>query len=304
MPGAIDRAILATGTVVLATAERVASLVISNGATLMCSNWTSGLTVDGNVLMNSNGFIRTPAAFAEGVPSNRIVLICGGNLTILPGSAINADAGGYVGRELADGYGPGRGGRRMGGAGHGGAGGNSSVGYAGVAYGNSNAPTAPGSSGGSDSVAGRVAGSGGGAIQVEVAGTVALDGMLTANGGTAGAYTGGGSGGSIYLMCAELTGNGTLRARGSDGNTTAGAGGGGGRIAVWVSVSPAIRAAFLSGTVFGNLRVGTNSPPTFTGTVSVTNGLAYGGANYQNGAPGTALFMTYVGAKGTIFIVR
>ena len=86
--------------------------------------------------------------------------------------------------------------------------------------------------------------SGGGAIQLKVTGTLALDGLITANGAAGTEYGGvsdtvassgggmGGSGGSIYITAATITGSGSMTATGGLGGPTGGVGGGGGRIAV------------------------------------------------------------------------
>ncbi|MBI2442127.1 MAG: hypothetical protein HYV35_12245 [Lentisphaerae bacterium] len=79
------------------------------------------------------------------------------------------------------------------------------------------------------------AGSGGGAIRIQAASIVSVDGTITANGGNgSGSDGGGGAGGGIYITCRTFQGtNGTLNAKGgTTGNRYVG-GGGGGRIAVW-----------------------------------------------------------------------
>ena len=66
---------------------------------------------------------------------------------------------------------------------------------------------------------------------------ISMNGLITANGGFAGASdTGAGSGGGIYLRCKRFDGDGTgwlyAKGGGTAGSINAG-NGGGGRIAVW-----------------------------------------------------------------------
>lgn len=83
---------------------------------------------------------------------------------------------------------------------------------------------------GADSVTGE--NRGGGLIEID-AGTVALEGVIRANGRYGGARTYGGSGGGIHLAAAALTGTGSIKANGSSGNwrSTPAAGG---RISLYV----------------------------------------------------------------------
>src|SRR6266567_3284628 len=79
----------------------------------------------------------------------------------------------------------------------------------------------------------RSGGSGGGGLHLSVAGTLALDGTITANGTAGRAQGGGGSGGSVWLTAGKLTGAGTISANGGAGDLPVGGGGGGGRIALY-----------------------------------------------------------------------
>ncbi|MFH1784517.1 MAG: Ig-like domain-containing protein [bacterium] len=81
------------------------------------------------------------------------------------------------------------------------------------------------------------AGSGGGLIKLNVAGTLRLDGIITANGNNAPSGTelgssGGGAGGSIHITAKELAGNGLINSDGGNGGNWGG-GAGGGRIAIF-----------------------------------------------------------------------
>ncbi len=119
----------------------------------------------------------------------------------------------------------------------------------GSTYGSAETPLDMGSGGGR-SYFGRSGGAGGGAIKLEVSGTLTLDGVVSANGnpgaggnGTTDYGGGGGSGGSIDATISILQGVGHFEARGGAGGPAgtgnsftspgaAGGGGGGGRIAV------------------------------------------------------------------------
>ncbi|HEY9174286.1 MAG TPA: hypothetical protein VI136_18545, partial [Verrucomicrobiae bacterium] len=114
-------------------------------------------------------------------------------------------------------------------------------------------------------------GAGGGAIRLEVGGTLTLTGSIQANGNDGvGNNSGGGSGGSVFLVASNLTGTGTISAAGGKGKTqTVGGGGGGGRIAVCAFATPGFNPAAQimapggAGYVAGD-----------AGTVFVTNALA------------------------------
>ena len=82
-------------------------------------------------------------------------------------------------------------------------------------------------------------GAGGGAIRLEVGGTLQLDGEISADGG-AGARnnsssSGGGSGGSIWINTSVLSGTGWVTVLGGDSVDTVydGGGGSGGRVAIY-----------------------------------------------------------------------
>jgi hypothetical protein len=75
---------------------------------------------------------------------------------------------------------------------------------------------------------------GGGAINLTVAGTLTLDGTVGAD-GNGGVFpgAGGGAGGSVLLTVGSLAGGGNIAANGGAGQDGAGGGGGGGRIAIY-----------------------------------------------------------------------
>ena len=140
-----------------------------------------------------------------------------GDLTVDEGASILADGKGY-GSDAGPGAWGGSGGS------YGGKGG----GWGGPVYGSITAPSDLGSGG--SSRWGAPGGAGGGAIRLTVAGTLTIDGILTAN-GNVGGY--GGSGGSVYVTVGELTGTGLISAEGGARGNSSVAGGGGGRIAIY-----------------------------------------------------------------------
>lgn len=105
-------------------------------------------------------------------------------------------------------------------------------------YGLALTPTELGSGGGRGYSARVAGGTGGGAIRVQVARALLLDGQLRANGnnGPVGSSRGGGggAGGSIWVTTDSVAGTGLLLANGGNGGTTtySGGGAGGGRIAL------------------------------------------------------------------------
>jgi len=206
---------------------------------------TVSLPTMADIVIRSNG---TLAAISPFYPSN--VTICpngmlggnlafsaAGNVTVQAGGALSVDYAGYL-----PGSGPGAGQiysssgyNYCGGGGHGGAGGAAWItnGIGGATYDSQAAPTGLGSGGGGNGNGQSLGGQGGGALQVTVAGTLQVDGRISANGGNgAGVAGGGGAGGSLYLNAATLAGAGSITAVGGNGAGSFGGGGGGGRIAV------------------------------------------------------------------------
>jgi hypothetical protein len=128
-----------------------------------------------------------------------------------------------------------------GGGGHGGLGGRSGANRAGgFMYGSTTQPVSLGSGGGNGQLP-NFGGAGGGKVKMTVAGTLTLNGIITADGSSApwainSGFGGGGSAGSIWITTGSLTGGGQLTARGgwgvNSGNSLAGGGGSGGRIAI------------------------------------------------------------------------
>lgn len=125
-----------------------------------------------------------------------------------------------------------------------------------VAYGSVVFPTDFGSGGGNGSNA--LGGAGGGAIRLQVGGTLRIDGDIQADGlGGGGDDGGGGAGGSVWLTVGTLAGGGSISASGGSGHTFGG-GGGGGRMAIEYGTNQftGSRTA-LGGTGFGHGGAGT-----------------------------------------------
>ncbi|MGO8701708.1 MAG: hypothetical protein ACLQVY_28830 [Limisphaerales bacterium] len=152
------------------------------------------------------------------------VTIAAQSITVDAGGTISADGQGY-----AAGQGPGAGIRATwaGGGGHGGMGGAANA-SGGGAYGSLTQPTELGS-GGADA-----GNPGGGAIRLVIAGSLQMNGTLTANAVHYGNH-GGGAGGSIWIEAGTLAGDGIIQANGGQGGNDNG--GGAGRIAAIYQVN-------------------------------------------------------------------
>ena len=160
-----------------------------------------------------------------------------GNALIAANASINVNGLGY-GSDTGPGAGSRSGFVSGSGAGYGGLG-QACYAFSGVppgqgggTYGSATEPIALGSGGGgSDYGSG---GAGGGAIRLTVAGTLQLDGAISANGLTGAMLAGSGSGGSIWITAGTLAGSGSVSALGG-GAGVDGAAGGGGRIALYLT---------------------------------------------------------------------
>jgi hypothetical protein len=238
------------GTSTLLQSVKSADLTLRNGAIGLIS----GPLTFGNLLVSSNAWL---------LISNYSYTVTLSSATIQAGGGILADAAGY-----AAGTGSGAGQYSYNspypcsGAGHGGYGASGTGNYpaGGTVYDSITSPTSPGSGGGYYSSY-SVGGAGGGAIRLNVSGTLQVAGLISANGGNgSGTGGGGGSGGSIWFVVGTLSGSGSITANGGGGADSIGGGGGGGRI--YISCS-------------------NNS---FTGNIS-----AYGGGGANWGGAGTVL---------------
>jgi hypothetical protein len=254
VPGTGDVVFIGSGSCTLADPARVGSMTISN-ATLVFTNWLTALTVAGGVRLQTNATLTTPVTAYRSALSNRVHLVCD-SLVVEGGGRINVDAKGYGGGWAANGIanfdsygiGPGAIAAAYPGAGsYGGRGGeqfSTTPAYrSGNLYGDYAAPTGPGSGGGStDGRAGYAGGNGGGAVRIEAAGHVLVNGAITANGGLASQYSSPGSGGAIWISCRTIGGtNGLVSATGLSADR---GGGGGGRVAI--TYNPVEQAALPS----------------------------------------------------------
>ena len=268
LPAAPARAAVFTNNATLAAGDTTydgEAIVVSN-----CTLTANGPHSFASLQVVGNGVV-THSAAPTGEAENRLSLTIAGDLAVDALSRIDVSGCGYAAQQ-----GPGAGTANPGGwgrgAGHGGVGG-TAYGYGGLggdAYGSLTAPTLWGSGGGSGS-----GGPGGGTAVLSVAGTLRLDGVLSADGA---AYrdccgnAGGGSGGSVWISAGTLTGAGSITARGGTGGGGGGAGGGG-RIA---------------------LRFTQNS---FAGTLN-----AAGALGYQNAGAGTIYTKAAGDATGHVLV--
>jgi hypothetical protein len=216
--------------------------ITANFSTLSADTLTvaSGASLTGDITSLVANDVVIGGTMASNIAGSTI-----GNLNIQSGGSLNANGRGYgITRHTERSGSPGA--LYGGGGTHAGSGGRSSEGSLGgsPAYGDSSAPTSFGSSGGAGNspVGG---GAGGGAIKLNVSGTLTVNGTLAANGGTPADIntctraSGGGSGGSLWVIASTGAGNGTVSTSGGAGNhdncnthtrDNGGGGGGGGRI--------------------------------------------------------------------------
>lgn len=230
-----------------------------------------------------------------------------GDYTISATGTINVDLKGYLPNN-----GPGKGssGNGSGGGGYGGEGGDGTSAGGGPTYGALTQPDNIGSGGGIDGSGLNIGG--GGAIKLVVAGTLTINGPLSANGGTSFTGTsdvGSGSGGSIWLTAATLAGNSTASANGGMGGSSgqSSGSGGGGRIALYYTTDS-------SSVVFTAKAGGTNSPTWVIGaagtiyrettagvkTVLLDNGNQNNNDNFANLPTGQNLDAVTITNKGSL----
>lgn len=181
-------------------------LRIASGAILECLGDRTAINA------SSGGTEENPHGAGVTIHSNNIVIEAGG--------ALSADGQGFYPRQ-----GPGTTtSAASNGASYGGYGKGVDSQRRTFAYGSVLAPTALGSGGGST-----YAGPGGGAIKLDVSGTVTIDGTLSAVGHGC-KMSGAGSGGSLWIMANTIAGSGLINASGGDDYWGTGYSGGGGRI--------------------------------------------------------------------------
>ncbi len=192
------------------------NMTVQNGA---IGQFPSSGLLD-NILVLSNSALTT-------LVSSTPVTITASNVTIAAGGSFSVDGCGFTSQ---NGSGAGAANSGIsGGAGHGGYGGGNST-NGGIAYDSIQVPIQAGSGGANYNSA--LGGNGGGALTLNVAGFVVVNGRLSANGTVGSFNTGSGAGGSLYLTnISSLSGNGTISANGGSA-TGSGGGGGGGRISL------------------------------------------------------------------------
>ena len=235
------------------------ALVISNQARVYAS---AALTIQ-TLMVETNGLLSCVTG------QSNVTLLVLGDATVAVGGRIDVSGQGYA---ASAGPGAGTNSGYASGAGHGGTGGSPYTGgAAGGGYDSIFTPGLWGSGGGTGSFA--VGGAGGGVIRLAVAGTLQVDGVVSADGATVGWTGGGGAGGSIQINAGKLAGGGSISARGGGTDITGGGGGGGGRIALYLT---------------------TNN---FAGAIS-----AVGGLGYQNGGAGTIYTKLAADAYGKVLV--
>jgi len=243
VPADGDDAVVASGTVTLTSSTPLLTSLTLAAGTLVCSNWDT--TVRAAQVIVQNGAVLSCAGPFTNAPamSNRVHVVCS-NLTVDAGGLIDVTGRGYAGGQPGQsGCGPGAGWQGFwtpGGAGHGGYGGfmiGAGLYLTSGTYGDPVAPVLPGSGGGGSTGAGTTGTAGGGAVRIEAADQVVVNGAILADGGPSiGMWTRAatGSGGSIFITCRSLIGTGRISASGGASEYIGGEAGtgGGGRIAV------------------------------------------------------------------------
>ena len=240
-------------------------LFITNGASASSASLQNlhDLFIGADSILNSDG-------------ATSLALDVTRNAVIDAGGAINVDLhlpASEPGDGSVDLYGDGSGG------GYGGPGGASLFGApGGIFYGSITQPTALGSAGGSlPKLAGYS--QGGGALRLNVTGTLTVNGSISAD-GSDGIIdgSGGGSGGSIWINAKSIFGSGAVTANGGMGESMEGGGGGGGRIAIYIFTNS------FAGTVIANGGAGASSGA-FGSVYIATNLVVSGIVTDMNGAP-------------------
>ena len=295
-PSPSDTVIIQSGTDTCSSALTIGALTVNAGASLVMTNWSTKLTVGGDVTINGTithlpQSATTTNAFGQWAPDSRVWIVCT-NLTVAAGGSINVDSNGWTGAPMTgSGRGPGGGagaGDKGGGGGYGGAGGSP---WGGATNGTPDTADAPGSGGGWTSFWGASpGGAGGGVIRIEASGRVTVNGTMTANGGSAN-EAGGGAGGGIYIACDVFAGTGGV-VRANGGNCANGAsrdhggGGGGGRIAVLCSANQATQP----------------KPRVMLSALRGTGGVSNGGIGSLRLADASVLDPTWIPHNGNVYI--
>lgn len=266
-----------TGSITLAKAFTTTGNLTHSGTNVTGLTWAAGtesdLHIGGDLLVYSGATVTVKRSSTTGNGSGQSIQV-GGNAIIYRNASVTAN---YQGFDL--GSGPGGGGTSEGGT-HGGRGGANSD----ATYGSITDPVSLGSGG--------ERGLGGGAIILGVAGTLTVQGTLSANGGDNSELGGptleGGAGGSINIRAATLTGTGTIQANGGNGNFGSGGNGAGGG---------------------GRISLGNVTADSFAGTLQANGGIAgvgpkargFAGTIYLNSAKRSSLA---IGGAGNLTSLR
>lgn len=205
--------------------EALGALVVAN-----CDRWTLARTELPDTATVVEGSLEVSGAAIVGVAAGSpLHVTVSGDLTIEAGAGLSVDGCGYA---LGTGPGAGGGGSPAAGGSHGGRGGSTNV-QSGPTYGSALFPVDFGSGGGQSGVS---KSSGGGVLQLDVAGRIQVDGRVSARGDSATTLTpgyapGGGAGGSLRITAGVIGGTGDIDASGGPG-LNGGGGGGGGRVKI------------------------------------------------------------------------
>lgn len=230
VPVAGESAIIEGDAILSESTPRLSLLVVCDGATLTLSNWTTSVNAD---TVSIEGLVTCAGPFTNESAKSRVWIKCG-DLSIANDGAIDVSKKGWDGGlwdgELqihATGFGPGAASAESKSApSHGGMGGFNAVPHMpGSTYDDPYAPVEPGSGGTCPSKWGSgESHSGGGAVRIEAAGIVSVDGAILADGAdattaflTSQKHDTGASGGSVWISCKAIKGSGMISANGGDG---------------------------------------------------------------------------------------
>jgi hypothetical protein len=218
-----------TGSNTLISSAQNYDLTIGSGASVL-----GAFQVLNSLLIKSNGQLlaSSPSPLSLRVSSNAVIQAGGAIMLNGKGSPGGQGLGAGGSSQIPLGASMGSG------AGHGGYGGATIQASGGNSYDVLTSPTSVGSGGGpgNGNSTNNLGGAGGGALNLTVVGSLALDGRIAADGlAGVGQWSGGGSGGSVYLSVGTMSGGGTISANGGAGDPPYGGGGGGGRIALIVT---------------------------------------------------------------------
>jgi hypothetical protein len=208
--------------------------------------------------------VNSGATLIQSSTGTNVALTVLGDALVGTNSAISVDGQGYSAGLSGPGGGSMSANASGSGGGYGGAGGASASGTpGGTTYGSVQQPTDRGSRGGLFPMVTNSS-QGGGAIRLQVTGTLEVDGKISAEGNDALVESaGGGAGGSVWVTTRKLAGGGLISANGGAGDPAEGGGGGGGRIAVYSGTN------YFTGIV--NAYGGTGANPGNDGTVVVAD---------------------------------